>query len=73
MAHGRKNDLRVFDVFHSCARYQSSESTAGHAARHRRAAGVLRGGVPQHHQLLGQKPRRDASQWVSKHASIYTM
>lgn len=49
----------------SRARHQGPQPAPGGAAGHRRAARVPRGGVPQHHQLLDQEPRRDAAGRVS--------
>ncbi|PSN29032.1 hypothetical protein C0J52_28483 [Blattella germanica] len=44
---------------------QSAESAPGGAARDQCFPGVPRGGLPQHHQLLGEESRGDAPRRVS--------
>lgn len=56
-------------MFHSCTGYQSSESVTGGAAGHRCTTRVLCGGLPQHHQLLGQESWGNVAKWVSAHIS----
>lgn len=52
-----------FPLF-SCSSNQSPEPAARSALEHRRPAGVLRRSLPQHHQLLDKKSRRNASKRV---------
>lgn len=62
----------ILMCFYSCPGYQSSKSVTRSPARDRRTTGMLCGGFPQHHQLLGEESRRNAAEWVSCHLNTST-
>jgi hypothetical protein len=63
--------LTVTNLFHSCSCGQSAESAPRGAARDGRTVGMLRGGFPQHYQLLGEEQRRDVTGRVSNKRRCY--
>jgi hypothetical protein len=63
--------LMVNNLYRSCSCGQSAESAPGRAAGDRRTTGMLRGGFPQYHQLLGEEQRRNVAGWVSSKERYY--
>lgn len=56
--------LVLLNIFYSCSSNKGSEPATRGATGYRRPAGVLRGSLPQHDQLLDQEQRGDAVGWV---------
>jgi len=55
----------------SCSCGQSAESAPGGTTGDGRTVGMLRGGFPQHHQLLGEEQRRNVTGRVSSKGRCY--